>query len=387
MLLLAVACLAAIGSHSKTAAADRQASPGAQAINLIRNPGFEGAYAAWNGIPELQVAAEWTPFWREDPDHNPPYFRPEYKRALASLFPNRVFSGDSAQQWFTFHASHLAGMYQQVGGVSPGQHYRFSVWTQVWSSSEDDPNQSVLPANPHLQIGIDPTGNWNSGAPTVIWSGEAPMAGVIDQWGRMSLEATAENSTITVFMRTNPDFANKHNDMYWDNASLESAEPPTPTVAPTSTPGPPTNTPVVTNTPVATNTPLVTETAAPLPTSTATPSPMPPTATRTAMPTATQTPTNTPEPIATELATAIPTATPREVVAEAEEVGDNRLQSSAPAATVDDTENQQTEANQQTGDEPNEPDAVAVLALVGLGMAILLLLVLIIILARGARGR
>lgn len=373
ILLLTVTYLVAAASHVETAVADRPASPGAQEGNLIRNPGFEGAYSAWNGIPEIQVAAEWTPFWWEDPDHNPAYFRPEYKRALASIYPNRVFSGDSAQQWFTFHASHWAGMYQQVSGVGPGQNYRFSIWAQVWSSTADDPNQSVLPANPHLQIGIDPTGNWNPGAPTVIWSGEAPMSGVVDQWGWLSLEATAENSTITVFMRTNPEFANKHNDMYWDNASLEAAEPPTPTVTLTPTPGPPTNTPEATDTPVATNTPLPTETATATPTSTATPSSIPPTVTRTATPTATQTQTATLVPTTTT--TAIPTATPQGIIAEAED------------APGDESDATQTETDQQPGEESGDVDTMAVLALVGIGLAILLLLFLIVVLTRGVRGQ
>ncbi|MCA9980116.1 MAG: hypothetical protein KDD89_04770, partial [Anaerolineales bacterium] len=30
--------------------------------NLLRNPGFEGDYFAWSGIPEVQVAHEWTPW-------------------------------------------------------------------------------------------------------------------------------------------------------------------------------------------------------------------------------------------------------------------------------------------------------------------------------------
>ena len=395
---LAIACLLVAGNGGQTVTAENPASPGAQEGNLLQNPGFEGTFHAWSSIPEIQVAANWTPWWYEDPGHNPAYFRPEYKRAQASIFPKRVLSGDSAQQWFTFHASHVAGMYQQVFGVTPGQNYRFSIWAQVWSSNEDNPHQSVLPANPRLQIGIDPTGNWNPGASTVIWSGEAPMSGVIDQWGMMAIEAKAENSTITVFMRTNPDFANKHNDMYWDQASLQAVQPPIPTPPPTSTRGPATNTPVATNTPAATdtpsatNTPAATETASRTPTRTATPSPVPATATGAPTDTATPAPTNTPRSTATPQATKIPatsTSTPTgETIAGAEiPSGDEPGSGPSSGSTTgqSETDTQQTGADQQTGNEPSSPDSLSIVALVGIGVAIFLLLVLIYMLTRGLR--
>jgi hypothetical protein len=283
-----------------------------QSGNLIQNPGFEGNFQAWSGIPEIQVAAGWTPWWLDDPDHNPRYFRPEYKRADAGQFPYRVFSGGSSQQYFTFYASHLAGMYQQVPNVNPGQRYRFSIMAQVWSSLEDDPRNSVSPANPHLQIGIDPTGNWSAGSGNVVWSGDASMGGIIDQWASMSVEATAANSVITVFMRTNPDFASKHNDVYWDNASLTAVEPPPPTDPPaTNTPDPaaptltPSDTPPPTATPVPatpSETPSPTESPTPADTATHTVTP-PPTLTDTPLP-----PTETPPP--SPSATAEPSATP-----------------------------------------------------------------------------
>lgn len=294
----------------------------AQGENLLRNPGFEGNFFAWGGINEIQVAHEWTPWWAEDTNHDPAWHRPEYKRALAAIFPNRVMNGDSAQQWFTFHASHLAGMYQQVFNVTPGQNYRFSIWAQVWSSVEDDPNVSVLPANPHLRIGIDPTGNWSSGAGTVVWSGEASMSSIIDQWGAVSIEAVAQNDIITVFMRTSPDFANKHNDIYWDNASLVAVGPAAP--PPTNTPLPITATPLP---PPPTTTPDIPPTATSAPPSSTPTLTVTPQATDMPSPTVTSTPTHTPEPSPTPLSTETPgpptetstaaTSTPVEAVAAA----------------------------------------------------------------------
>ncbi len=352
-----------------------EAKPAEQDGNLLQNPGFEGNFRAWSSIPEIQVAANWTPWWWENPSHEPAYFRPEYKRAVAALYPNRVLGGDSAQQWFTFHASHLAGMYQQVFNVMPGQRYRFTIWAQVWSSIEDEPNSSILPANPHLQIGIDPTGNWDPGSGEVIWSPEAAMSTVIDHWGQLSVEASAENDVITVFMRTNPEFANKHNDMYWDNASLMAIGPPEPTpappthtaqpvtvtvappviISPTNTPLPiePSVTPSDTPEPTATTTSLPTETQTQEPTATFTPTPEPPTETATHTPTAI--PTETPS--ASELSALTPTA---ETTSDAESVEE-----------VSDTGNQ---------------NLLRIGVLVMLGLVIVLLVVLVVVLIRQPRA-
>ncbi|MGD2049236.1 MAG: hypothetical protein PVH03_07065 [Chloroflexota bacterium] len=367
-----------VGVFSLRSTRNLQAAPQNQEGNLIQNPGFEGNFSGWSGIPEVQVASNWTPWWWDNPGHDPPYFRPEYKRALASVFPKRVLSGSSSQQWFTFHASHLAGMYQQVSNVTPNQRYRFTIFAQVWSSIEDEPNTSVLPANPHMQIGIDPTGNWDPGSPEIIWSPEASMASVVDQWGMLSVEATAMNDVVTVFMRTNPEFANKHNDMYWDQASLELIGPPEPTpLPPTNTPGPPTNTPEATNTSVATNTPIATNTSPP--TNTPLPSPTP---TSESEPTATAEPSETSTPTASPVP-ATDTATP--------ESTDTAEPTSTPANTeVAALPPTVTEASSQEADDvtaEDSPSTFSAVLLVAIGLLIILLvIVLVVVLRRGSQS-
>ena len=298
------------------------ALPPNQSANLLRNPGFEHGFYYWNGVNELHVGNEWTPWFWENPDHDPTYFRPEYKHARAQEFAYRVHGGQSAQQWFKLYSSFYAGIYQQVFSAVPGQNYRFTIWAHVWSSTEDTPaNVSTQPANPHLQIGVDPTGNWNPGSGDVVWSREAGMHEVIDLWGQLSVEAVAQNSTITVFVRSRPEFANKHNNIYVDDGVLVAVgEPQTTLPPPTETPPPPTETPPPSATPVgtATSPPTLTSTPAP-PTNTPLPTntPPPPTATdvpptsTSPPPTVTPEPTHTPLPTATLRPTAIPpTATP-----------------------------------------------------------------------------
>ena len=213
------------------------------------------------------MAANWTPWWVENAGNSPIWAQPEYKPAERTFYPTRVYEGERAQQYFTFYKSHFGGFYQQVFGVTPGQTYRFTIWAQVWSSTEGVGDTSVNPANPRLHIGIDPTGAaWpgrvDGPPPTVEWSAEAPMGCLIDNWCSLYLEVTAQNDVITVYTRSSPDFATIHNDIYFDAAHLSAVGAPQPTAtntaAPTDTPGPATDTPVPTATSdvTATSTPL-----------------------------------------------------------------------------------------------------------------------------------
>ncbi|NOR81963.1 MAG: LysM peptidoglycan-binding domain-containing protein [Ardenticatenales bacterium] len=207
-----------------------------ESANLLRNPGFEGSYTPWSGINEIQVASDWTPWWveRQPGDPGGINHRPEYKEAAGWLFPDRVHSGSSAQQWFTFYSTHTAGMYQKVFGIQPGARLQFSIWAQVWSSSEDDPGQSVEPGQINLQIGLDPTGNTDPWASTVAWS---PIHNQYDTWLQVAIEASAQTDAVTVFMKSAPLFPVKHNDTYWDDAVLIAIEASPPTAQPSPTPG------------------------------------------------------------------------------------------------------------------------------------------------------
>jgi hypothetical protein len=222
-------------------------------------------------------------------------------------------------------------MYQQISGVTPGVKYRFSIVVQVWSSLEDNADVSVGPGDPRFEIGIDPTGaanpGWATPPATVQWSGKAPMNAVIDRWYVMVTEAVAQSSTITVYMKANPQYATKHNDIYLDAAQLVAVNaPPPPTntrVWPTNTPVPPTNTPAPTNTPLPpTATPTITPT--PLPTG----------------PWFTATPTNTPllptltslPPVPTTPATAVPIDEP---TAEVEPTAESEATTEADEATAE----------------------------------------------------
>ena len=211
----------------------------AQEINLLQNPGFENPYSQQcchtepgqsGPYAEIAVAQGWLAWWVE-PESSPafpaycdynyappscqPYHRPEY--GMAFPYPERIRSGGNAQKYFTFYSTHLAGLYQQVNGVAPGQAYRFSVYIQTWSTNVDKGFTSAGQPSMGVQVGIDPTGETNPFSDKIVWS-QAQNA--FDVWTQLSVEAIAMSPTLTVYTRSWPQLALQHNDVYLDDASL-----------------------------------------------------------------------------------------------------------------------------------------------------------------------
>ncbi len=226
-----------------------------QSGNLVKNPGFEEGFTQ-RGAGELEVAVHWDPWWisgSADDNATGYFYRPEYKPESAAIFGmRRVHSGGFSQKQFNTYAHHRAGIRQQVSGVTPGATVTFSIWAQVWSSGQDNPDECGEFGNYKVTAGIDPTGGREGASGNIVWS--APIM-ACNQWVFLQVSAVAQKNTVTVFARGEPEYRMKHNDAYWDDASLTVQSPPT------ATPRPPTATPRPTNTP--------------LPTATFTPTPVP----------------------------------------------------------------------------------------------------------------
>jgi uncharacterized protein YraI len=233
-------------------AAPTLAVPPAQGGNLLKNPSFEEGFTT-RGAGEVEIAVHWDAWWigGSAEDNSKGYhYRPEYKPENASIFGmRRVHSGTFSQKQFNTFAHHRAGVRQRVSGITPGSKLTFSIWAQVWSSGQDNPDKCDDFGNYEVWAGIDPTGGREGGSSKVVW-GEPVMS--CNQWVLVQVTAVAQSSTITVFARGEPQYRMKHNDAYWDDATLTVQAPPTPT------PRPPTPTPRPTNTPVPTFTPTPT---------------------------------------------------------------------------------------------------------------------------------
>lgn len=199
----------------------------AQGQNLLTNPSFEGAYSAYIPNPPhpdclsgtcgtAQVPAGWTPWWASRPADEPDLTinkMPEYKPAEG--FANRIHGGATAAQYFTHWGSHTAGLRQTVT-VPANARLRFTAWGQVWSS-HDDGGTSIEPAPYTLMVGIDPTGGGDPWSPAIVWGAAgAPY----DYYAQFTVDAQAQGSTVTVFTYSRADEPKKHNDVYWDDASL-----------------------------------------------------------------------------------------------------------------------------------------------------------------------
>ncbi len=207
--------------------------------NLLANPSFEGNYPVYvmaaPGHPDCQtwsqdqpnqycervkLADDWQPYWLDSPRTEVwMNIQPEYVPSLPHEQPPRVRSGEKSQHYFSFWSTHEGGLMQQVSALENGR-YCFSSWGQAWSAREtlpgwlSDPNDH---GDLYQRVGIDPTGGTDWQSPNVVWS---EMRMQYDEFGLFSVEAVAQADTITVFVWSKADIPVKHNDVYWDDATL-----------------------------------------------------------------------------------------------------------------------------------------------------------------------
>ena len=217
----------AVASRQGLAWAAQEAGP------TLLNPGFEGGFYRWNDVGELEIGKGWAPWW------DPALHRPEFKPERVGIGRGRVHSGSAAQKLFTTFSSHDGGLYQEIYGVEPGEWYTFSAWAYQWSSGQDNPDASTGDGKCSALVGINPWGDANPRARTTVWGKEALQ--IYNQWTQVEVTAQAWSDKIVVAIRQVCEWPVKHNDGYFDDASLVPADlggEPAPTpVCPTPVPG------------------------------------------------------------------------------------------------------------------------------------------------------
>ncbi len=236
--------------------------------NLLENGDFEGDFVELTGAAPRNVAKSWTP-WHIPPSDTSPSFAnhdPHYDKETDRI---HLDESGNAQKYFTLFATHKGGVYQQVDDLTTGMTYRFSIYAYVWSSSFEDADVSEDPGAVVVRVGIDPKGGTDGASGDIIWSTSATF--LYDAYRQYAVIATAETTTITVFVESTVGEPRANNYIYLDDAVLEFASETTVEATPTSE----TNTGLATATPVET----ATETSSPTPVHTHTPTPEP-TATR-----------------------------------------------------------------------------------------------------------
>lgn len=223
--------------------------------NVLSNPSFEGDYVSWGNA--WNVAPGWVPF---SAPANPPYCIagqpgciftcpsncgdcdpqvydfgcwicvPEFK-ANTLQFPERVHSGEKAQQFFFWGREGEGGVYQRAR-VVPGARVRFTAYLWAWQCADLNGynSRSDRPATGqmNMRVGIDPTGGVVYTSTNVVWSAPDESR---DQWVQLAVEANALSYYVTAFIYSRPDWgwAHYHNNVYADDAVLTITAPLTPT--------------------------------------------------------------------------------------------------------------------------------------------------------------
>lgn len=185
--------------------------------NLLVNPGFEGRYQPWQGQAEVMLAEGWLPFWVPQSPSDEPWRNraPAYWPATGSRL---VRAGQTAQVCSTPWGTHIGGVMQTIS-VIPGQRLRLKAHGFAWSTDADTAGQSTDPGNVRMKIGIDPAGGSTPFGSSVVWSVERS---VYDQYDAgFTVETIATHPAVTVFLLSAPEMPRKHNDVFWDDASLE----------------------------------------------------------------------------------------------------------------------------------------------------------------------
>jgi len=241
----------------------RSAQP--QSGELLTNPGFEEPFSGG-------VANGWRPWYltpdgvtyptacgQTAPETCKPYGVPGYYPAQPQdpRVPPRSISGN-AQKWGASYYAYIAGIYQQVSGLTPGARLNFSAFTQAFNCSDDRDcfgpadryGRSFEPGENNLRLGIDPTGGTDPYSPNIVWS---PTANPLDAYVQQSVEAVAQGDKATVFVWSATQYPEKHLETYVDNASLVvTGQGPAPTA---TTPNAQPTQPAGTTAPVATISP------------------------------------------------------------------------------------------------------------------------------------
>ncbi|MEK7326864.1 MAG: SdrD B-like domain-containing protein [Chloroflexota bacterium] len=238
-LLMALAVMAAV-TLPLTVSASPAEAPLAQ-TNLLKNAGFEEGFTGG-------VANSWAKWTISDaaatPQTNCGRKEPTFQQISSSLDARRVKDGSSAQQILTPVQDPGFGFYgglqQTVTGLTAGKTYRFSVWAHAWSSTKDNPALSEGTGPAYFEVGIG-QGSTYAADPGIKHSG---IKDIKDNYVQLSVEAVATGNTITVFTYANPSACSKHNEAFFDAASLTEVggAGATATTAPGVTAKPPTST-------------------------------------------------------------------------------------------------------------------------------------------------
>ncbi len=155
--------------------------------NLLRNPGFEAPYnqTLAGESQSLHVADGWMSWYvQRDEGGSQVYAIPDYEPAPA----DQARSGSAAQLFGADEASFNGGLFQEIT-VTPGSLLNFEVYVGALAGT---------PGDVKVSVGINPSGGTDASSADIIWSIPETLT---DQYHALSIQATAQSATVTVFVR------------------------------------------------------------------------------------------------------------------------------------------------------------------------------------------
>ncbi|NIN64330.1 MAG: hypothetical protein GTO63_06445, partial [Anaerolineae bacterium] len=153
-------------------------------VNLTQNWGFE------DGFKPNGVGLGWKRFVLKG--------NVSFANTIEYFWPGAEHTEGETSQLIISKTAFTAGIYQQISGVTPGQHYGAKAAMLTFFESPAPPtNDGTM----QKLVGIDPYGGTDPNSPNIVWS-------LIDDhdegpWVRMGVAVVAQASTITLFVRVN----------------------------------------------------------------------------------------------------------------------------------------------------------------------------------------
>jgi LysM repeat protein len=238
-------------------------APERQETNLAVNPGFEGLTCAPDSPPgkchgnythdchdgsfhdNIFTPQGWVTWWRSGGNYGQPELHTipaDDPRYCYECELPRIHGGMYAIKLFNYYRLQDAGVYQCVS-AEPGSTVQLTAYGQGWSCDDKNARMGYSCGDPYNQafrVGIEPNGNADPFAPSVVWSEKKYTPDKYGLIGPASAQV-GESGRVCIFLRSNTKWAYIYQDAYWDDVSLvKVAEGAPPTNTPQPPPPPPT---------------------------------------------------------------------------------------------------------------------------------------------------
>ena len=177
---------------------------------LLLNGSLTQPFQPYRNDNKQVTARSWAPWWLSADEDAPGW------QLRQPVFSAQTVDGRLTQQLSTPFGTHVAGLWQQVPSV-PGNSYEFSAEGQAWSSEDVAPASQLEASDVNLQVGIDPTGGLDPTSPLIGWSEKVQA---LSHWETLRVQAEAEASILTLFLRSAPNLPKRQQSVFWRRAFL-----------------------------------------------------------------------------------------------------------------------------------------------------------------------